>query len=31
MNISLPDEMRDWILERTEGGGYANNSDMSVI
>ena len=27
MNISLPDQMRDWVLERTEGGEYANNSD----
>ena len=27
MNISLPDQMRDWVLERTENGEYANNSD----
>ncbi|MBL4576085.1 MAG: type II toxin-antitoxin system ParD family antitoxin [Opitutaceae bacterium] len=27
MNISLPEQMRDWVLERTEGGEYANNSD----
>lgn len=24
MNISLPDQMRDWVLERTEYGEYAN-------
>ena len=27
MNISLPGQMRDWMLERTEYGEYANNSD----
>ncbi len=27
MNISLPDQMRDWVLERTKDGEYANNSD----
>ena len=27
MNISLPEQMRDWVLERTEDGEYANNSD----
>lgn len=27
MNISLPDQMRDWVETRTEGGQYANNSD----
>ncbi|HIL92689.1 MAG TPA: type II toxin-antitoxin system ParD family antitoxin, partial [Cycloclasticus sp.] len=27
MNISLPKQMRDWVIERTEDGEYANNSD----
>jgi antitoxin ParD1/3/4 len=27
MNISLPEQMRNWVLERTEDGEYANNSD----
>ncbi|HIL92498.1 MAG TPA: type II toxin-antitoxin system ParD family antitoxin, partial [Cycloclasticus sp.] len=27
MNISLPDQMRDWVIERTADGEYANNSD----
>jgi antitoxin ParD1/3/4 len=27
MNISLPEQMRDWVLQRTADGEYANNSD----
>lgn len=27
MNKSLPEQMRDWVVERTEDGEYANNSD----
>ncbi len=27
MNISLPDQMRDWVETRTECGQYTNNSD----
>jgi antitoxin ParD1/3/4 len=27
MNISLPEQMRDWVIERTADGEYANNSD----
>ncbi len=27
MNISLPDQMRDWVETRTANGEYANNSD----
>ncbi|ORU92380.1 MAG: hypothetical protein A6F72_04735 [Cycloclasticus sp. symbiont of Poecilosclerida sp. N] len=27
MNISLPNQMRDWVETRSEDGQYANNSD----
>jgi len=27
MNISLPNQMRDWVGTRSEDGQYANNSD----
>ena len=27
MNISLPDQMRDWVEARTANGEYVNNSD----
>jgi antitoxin ParD1/3/4 len=27
MNISLPDEMKQWVEEQTAGGTYANASD----
>ena len=27
MNISLPDQMRDWVESRTDSGLYSNNSD----
>lgn len=27
MNISLPDQMKAWVEERTEDGSYANSSD----
>ena len=27
MNISLPDQMKQWVEGRTEGGAYANSSD----
>lgn len=27
MNISLPDQMRDWVEDQTSTGLYANNSD----
>lgn len=27
MNISLPDQMRDWVESQIESGLYSNNSD----
>jgi len=27
INISLPNQMRDWVETRSEDGQYANNSD----
>lgn len=27
MNISLPDQMRDWVEAQTDSGLYSNNSD----
>lgn len=27
MNISLPEQMRDWVVAQTENGKYSNNSD----
>jgi len=27
MNISLPDQMKDWVERQTEGGRYSNSSD----
>ncbi len=27
MNISLPDQMRDWVEAQTNSGLYSNNSD----
>lgn len=27
MNVSLPDQMKDWVEEQTRGGRYANASD----
>ncbi|GGK41042.1 type II toxin-antitoxin system ParD family antitoxin [Salinarimonas ramus] len=27
MNVSLPDEMKDWVEAQTETGRYANSSD----
>ena len=27
MNISLPDQMRDWVESQVDGGLYSNNSD----
>lgn len=27
MNISLPDQLRDWVESQSESGMYANNSD----
>ena len=27
MNVSLPDQLRDWVDERVQGGDYANASD----
>lgn len=27
MNISMPDQMRDWVEDQTSTGLYANNSD----
>ncbi|RKZ99879.1 MAG: type II toxin-antitoxin system ParD family antitoxin [Gammaproteobacteria bacterium] len=27
MNISLPNPMRDWVEQQTQGGRYSNNSD----
>ena len=28
MNISLPDQMKAWVEAQTEGGKYANSSDL---
>ncbi len=28
MNISLPDQMKAWVEAQTEGGRYANSSDL---
>ena len=28
MNISLPQQMKDWVEEQTRGGKYANTSDV---
>ena len=27
MNVSLPDPMKDWVEQQTQGGRYANASD----
>ncbi len=27
MNISLPDQMKDWVERQAEGGRYSNSSD----
>jgi antitoxin ParD1/3/4 len=27
MNVSLPDEMKEWVGKQSEGGRYANSSD----
>ena len=27
MNVSLPDEMKEWVEKQSEGGRYANSSD----
>lgn len=27
MNISLPDQMKDWVERQSEGGQYSNSSD----
>lgn len=27
MNISLPDQMKEWVEAQTEGGRYSNSSD----
>ena len=27
MNVSMPDQMRDWVEDQTSTGLYANNSD----
>lgn len=27
MNVSLPDQMKDWVEAQTEGGKYSNSSD----
>jgi antitoxin ParD1/3/4 len=27
MNISLPDQMKDWVEQQTRGGRYSNTSD----
>lgn len=28
MNVSLPQEMKDWVEERARSGDYANSSDV---
>lgn len=28
MNVSLPDEMKRWVEEQTQGGRYGNSSDV---
>ena len=28
MNISLPDQMKQWVEEQTKSGRYANSSDV---
>lgn len=27
MNVSLPDQMKDWVEQQSESGRYANSSD----
>ena len=27
MNVSLPDEMKEWVERQSDGGRYANSSD----
>lgn len=27
MNVSLPDQMKDWVEEQSRSGSYANSSD----
>lgn len=27
MNVSLPDEMKEWVEAQTQGGAYSNTSD----
>lgn len=27
MNVSLPDPMKDWVEQQTQGGRYSNSSD----
>lgn len=27
MNVSLPDQMKDWVEQQTQGGRYSNASD----
>ena len=27
MNVSLPEEMKEWVEKQSEGGRYANSSD----